>query len=223
MEPSIDPASPAATPALPATGAVTRPAGHTSRTILREIVETIVLFLVVFTLSQAIIGNFIIEQTSAVPNFRPGDRILIDKAFFHASGLHRGDMIVLHCPDGSSQDCFKRVIGLPGEKLEIKQNRVFINGIALTEPYINPDGSDTEGRADPRYRSITLSNSQYYVMGDNRSSSGDSRSRGPIEADTVVGRAWLRYWKVEQNSGSGRAEPMLIAGWNYSELSTSNP
>ncbi len=219
MEGSTDPA----TPALPTTGAVTRPAGHAGRTILREIAETIVLFLVVFTLSQAVIGNFIIEQTSAVPNFRPGDRILIDKAFFRASGLRRGDMIVLHCPDGSSQDCFKRVIGLPGEKLEIKQNRVFINGLALTEPYINPDGSDTEGRADPRYRSVQLSNSQYYVMGDNRSSSGDSRSRGPIEADTVVGRAWLRYWKVEQTGGQGRAEPALIAGWTYSELPSSNP
>lgn len=219
MEGATDPA----TPALPTTGAVTRPAGHAGRTILREIVETIVLFLVVFTLSQAVIGNFIIEQTSAVPNFRPGDRILIDKAFFRASGLRRGDMIVLHCPDGSSQDCFKRVIGLPGEKLEIKQNRVFINGLALTEPYINPDGSDTEGRADPRYRSVQLSNSQYYVMGDNRSSSGDSRSRGPIEADTVVGRAWLRYWKVEQTGGQGRAEPALIAGWTYSELPSSNP
>jgi signal peptidase I len=220
MEPSIDAVTP---PAPPTTGAVTRPAGHTGRTVLREIVETIVLFLVVFTFSQAVIGNFIIEQTSAVPNFRPGDRILIDKALFHASGLRRGDMIVLHCPDGSSQDCFKRVIGLPGERLEIKQNRVFINGIALTEPYINPDGSDTEGRADPRYRAVTLSSTQYYVMGDNRSSSGDSRSRGPIEADTVVGRAWLRYWRVEPNGGQGRAEPALIAGWTYAEPSGSNP
>jgi len=223
MEPSIDPAASGAPPALQTTGAVTRPAGHTGRTVLREIVETIALFLVVFTLSQAVIGNFIIEQTSAVPNFRPGDRILIDKAFYHASGLRRGDMIVLHCPDGSSQDCFKRVIGLPGEKFEIKQNRVFINGVALTEPYINPDGSDTEGRADPRYKSVTLSNTQYFVMGDNRSSSGDSRSRGPIEADTVVGRAWLRYWKVDQNSGAGHAEPNLIAGWTYAEALAPKP
>lgn len=207
----------------PLTGAVTRPAGHGGRVVLREIVETIVLFLVVFTISQAVIGNFIIEQTSAVPNFRPGDRILIDKAIYRSSGLKRGDMIVLHCPDGSSQDCFKRVIGLPGEKLEIRQNRVFINGTALAEPYINPAGPDTEGSVDPRYRSVTLSATQYYVMGDNRSSSGDSRRRGPIEADTVVGRAWLRYWKIDADGGQGKAAPMLISGWAYADPVSANP
>ena len=132
-------------------------------------------------------------------------------------------MIVLHCPDGSSQDCYKRVIGMPGEKLEIKQNQVFINGVALSEPYINPDGADTEGRTDPRYRSVTLSATQYFVMGDNRSSSGDSRSRGPIEADTIVGRAWLRYWRVDVNNGPGHAEPALITGWVYSNPRAPNP
>lgn len=203
--------------------AATRAPGHASRAVLREIVETIALFLVVFTISQAIVGNFIIEQTSAVPNFLPGDRILIDKVFYRFAGLRRGDMIVLHCPDGSSQDCFKRVIGLPGDKLEIRQNQVFINGAQINEPYINPEGSDTETSVDPRYRSVTLSPTQYYVMGDNRSASGDSRRRGPIEADTVVGRAWIRYWKVEAAGAAGRVAPMLITGWNYTRPPSANP
>ena len=216
--PTTDPGNP-----IELQGMVTRPAGHTGRVLLREIVETIALFLVVFTLSQAIIGNFIIEQTSAVPNFRPGDRILIDKVLYHATGLKRGDMIVLHCPDGSNQDCFKRVIALPGEKIEFRQNHVYIDGRQLNEPYINPDGSDTESSVDPRFRSVTLSATQYFVMGDNRSASGDSRRRGPVEGDTIVGRAWLRYWKVDVNNGPGRVAPTLITGWDYSAAPAANP
>src|SRR6266508_6920522 len=84
------------------------------KAILRDIAETIALFVVVFTLSQVLLGNFMIEQRSAYPHFIPGDRILVDKVFYHLGGLQRGDMIVGRWPNDST-DVFKRVIGLPGE------------------------------------------------------------------------------------------------------------
>jgi len=159
--------------------------------ILRDIAETIALFVVVFTLSQVLLGNFMIEQRSAYPHFVPGDRILVDKVFYHLSGLHRGDMIVGRWVNDST-DVFKRVIGMPGETVQISGNKVLINGQVLDEKYLEP-GVYTEPMGRTTW---TLGPDQYFVMGDNRMDSGDSRQYGPMLAKDVVGNAWLRYWPL---------------------------
>jgi signal peptidase I len=167
-----------------------QPTRSRSKAILREIVETILLFIVVLTLSRLIIGNFMIEQRSAVPNFMPGDRILVDQVFYKwAGGVHRGDLIVLRATRISRDDLFKRIIGLPGETIEIKANKVYINGKLIEEPYVRQPGAYTGDGI-----SKTLGADEYWVMGDNRSESGDSRRWGPIHKSEIVGRAWLRYW-----------------------------
>src|ERR1043165_9784233 len=107
------------------------------KAILRDVAETIALFIVVFTLSQVLLGNFMIEQRSAYPHFVPGDRILVDKVFYRVSGLQRGDMIVGKWQSDPT-DVFKRVIGLPGETVEISDNKVLIDGKPLLEPYLEP-------------------------------------------------------------------------------------
>lgn len=193
--------APASAPAEAATDATpaTRGAG-----VLRDIAETIALFLVVFTLSQVFLGNFMIEQVSAVPNFMPGERILVDKVIYKLTGLHRGDMIVGKWPNDPT-DVFKRVIGLPGERVEIRDNRVYINGRPINEPYLRaPDA--VMGTRSFEYAWV-LGPDEYFVMGDNRMQSGDSRSRGPMRAEDIVGRAWLRYWPLSQL--------MLIPGVDY--------
>ena len=172
--------------------------------ILRDIAETIALFVVVFTLSQVFLGNFMIEQVSAVPNFMPGERILVDKVIYRVTGIHRGDMIVGKWSNDET-DVFKRVIGLPGERVEIRDNRVLINGSPIDEPYLlAPDAvAGTRSFAEP----WVLGPDEYFVMGDNRMQSGDSRSRGPMNAEDLVGRAWLRYWPLPKF--------LLIPGVSY--------
>lgn len=161
-------------------------------TILRDITETVALFLVVFTLSQIFLGNFMIEQRSAYPHFVPGDRILVDKLVFRLSSLQRGDMIVGKW-QADSTDVFKRVIGLPGETVTILNNKVLVNGEVLGENYLEPRVVTTaHGQTE-----WVLGEDEYFVMGDNRLDSGDSRQRGPMRMDDVVGRAWLRYWPFE--------------------------
>src|SRR4029450_12979310 len=116
----------------------TQPAAQAKgKAILRDIAETIALFLVVFTLSQVLLGNFMIEQRSAYPHFIPGDRILVDKVFYHVGGLQRGDMIVGKW-QGDSTDVFKRVIGMPGETVELRDRQVYIDGKPLLENYLEP-------------------------------------------------------------------------------------
>ena len=160
--------------------------------ILRDIAETIALFVVVFTLSQVLLGNFMIEQRSAYPHFVPGDRILVDKVFYHLGGLQRGDMIVGRWPEETSDDVFKRIIGLPGETVQIADSKVLIDGKVLDETYLEP-GVYTLTSGNTTW---TLAQDQYFVMGDNRMDSGDSRQHGPMVGKDIVGRAWLRYWPL---------------------------
>jgi signal peptidase I len=161
--------------------------------ILRDIAETIALFVVVFTLSQVLLGNFIIEQHSAYPHYVPGDRILVDKVFYHLGGLQRGDMIVGRWKNDPTE-VFKRVIGTPGETVQIEGNKVLINGKVLPEPYLEPDVFTIASGPS----SWTLGTDEYFVMGDNRMDSGDSRIYGPMKAADIVGKAWVRYWPFDK-------------------------
>ena len=167
------------------------------KAILRDIVETVALFLVVFTLSQLLLGNFMIEQRSAFPHYIPGDRILVDKVFYHLGGLNRGDMIVGKWQSDST-DVFKRIIGLPGERVEIVNSKILINGTVLGETYLEP-GVFTSLQIQGK-NSWQLGAEEYFVMGDNRIESGDSRSHGPMLAKDIVGRAWVRYWPLNKFS-----------------------
>jgi signal peptidase I len=166
-----------------------------AKAILRDITETVALFLVVFTLSQVFLGNFMIEQRSAYPHFVPGDRILVDKLLFKLNSLQRGDMIVGKW-QSDSIDVFKRVIGLPGETIKISNNKVFANGVQLNEKYLEP-GVVTNGYG---WTERTLGPDEYFVMGDNRMDSGDSRQHGPMQISGIVGRAWLQYWPLQKLS-----------------------
>ncbi len=130
------------------------------------------------------------------------DYVLTDKISYRTGEPQRGDIVVVHapeaanCPTGTGCDFIKRMIGLPGDTVEIKNNGIYVNGNKLEEPYIN-EGNQTLPGNFTRDRAITLGPDQYFVVGDNRMHSSDSRAWGPVSRDDIVGRAFFRYWPLK--------------------------
>jgi signal peptidase I len=163
------------------------PVGQARRShLLREIVETVLLTAAIFLLVNAATGRFRIEGNSMEPNLHDGEYVLIDKISYLLHPPERGDVVVF-VPPNNERDYIKRVIGLPGDTVEIKGGQVYVNGIALDEPYLQ-----NLTRADMPARIVE--EGRYFVMGDNRNNSSDSRSFGSITPQSIVGRAWLVYW-----------------------------
>jgi len=179
--------------------------GVSSAEVLRELVETIILTLAIFLLIRNFAQNFRVEGSSMEPNLHDRQFLIVNR-FAYCPGFHldvdildihwqkvwciwqpkRGDIIVFHAPD-QPKDYIKRVIGLPGEKIQIDKGQVLINGLPVNEPY--------ETRHNVRDApAVTLGPNQLYVMGDNRPNSRDSRSWGLLSMDAVLGKALLCYW-----------------------------
>ncbi len=174
-------------PPVAEVSAESAPAGaqrHRSN-LLREIIETALLTAIIFLIVNTATGRFRIEGSSMEPNLHDGEYVIIDKVSYMLHGPERGDVIVFVRP--GERDYIKRVIGLPGDTVEIRSGQVYVNGVALEEPYINqPVRQDLPPRQ--------VEPGRYFVLGDNRNNSSDSRVIGTIAADAIVGRAWFVYW-----------------------------
>jgi signal peptidase I len=165
-----------------------------------DFIETIVialsLFLVVYLFFMQ---PHQVNGQSMVPNFQSGEYVLTDKIAYRMRNPERGEVIVFHappsahCPKGTGCDFIKRVLALPGESVEVKNNGVYVNGAALRESYIPADYQTLAGEFS-KNRVITLGINEYFAVGDNRPYSSDSRAWGPIKKDDIVGRAFFRYW-----------------------------
>lgn len=155
--------------------------------MLRDLIETMVLVAIAFLVVNALIGRFRIEQVSMLPNLHEGEYVIVDKVSYAFRQPARGEIIVLRNPNPGQPDLIKRVIGLPGETVEVRAGQVFIDSQPLTEPYIQqPMG---------REQALTpLPAGQFFVMGDNRGNSSDSREFGARPGGDIVGRAWIIYW-----------------------------
>lgn len=165
------------------------------KAVLREIVETVVLFAVIFTVARFAIGNFIIIGTSMEPNYHEEQRLLVDRIAPMMGWLQRGDVVVLHSPsvDDPTIDLIKRLIGLPGDSIDIRDNKIFVNGTELPEPYL-PDGADTSRGLPGGQGQWVLGPDEYLVLGDNRSASKDGRYFGPVDNSLLIGRALVVYF-----------------------------
>ncbi|GIV77479.1 MAG: signal peptidase I [Litorilinea sp.] len=161
--------------------------------LLREVVETVVLSLVIFLLIRQVVQNYRIESHSMEPNFYEGQFILVNKLAYKLGTPKRGDVIVFHNPNNPSEDYIKRVIALPGDTLEIRDQTIYINGKVLNEPY-------AQNRLSPGtvYGPVVIEPDHLFVMGDNRPNSSDSRRFGQLSEDLIVGQAWLRVWPLNQ-------------------------
>lgn len=163
------------------------------KTILEWII--VVVFAVAFTLvfrTYVAEGRFV-PTDSMHPTLQEGDRLIIEKVTFKMSGIQRGDIVVFTPPERSDkkEDMVKRVIGLPGETLSIKSGTVYINGSALNEPY-QPE----KPRAD--FGPYKVPEGSYFVMGDNRNKSYDSRYWGPVYLSSVIGKTMVLYYPFDR-------------------------
>ena len=136
-----------------------------------------------------------ISGVSMSPNYPDSEYLLTEKVSYYRSPPKRGDVVVF-TPPVSSDDYIKRVIGLPGENISIKDNKVYINDELLKEDYLNGDILTQAGNFLQEGQTYKVADGELFVMGDNRAHSYDSRSFGPIEKRVINGRAWIIYWPV---------------------------
>jgi signal peptidase I len=174
---------------MPATVTESEPQPSMSWMMLRELIETIVLSLVIFLLIRQVVQNYRIESHSMQPNFYEGEFILVNKLAYRLGAPERGDVLVFHNPNNVEEDYIKRIIGLPGDSVEIHDSTVFINGEAVVEEYpinaIPPSYT---------YPLEVVQPDHLFVMGDNRPQSQDSRYFGQLDEELIVGKAWVRVW-----------------------------
>lgn len=170
-----------------------------------DTLETIAVALSLFVVIYATAAQpHKVQGESMMPNFQNGNFLLTDKVSYRFHEPKRGDVVVFHYPNDRRYDYIKRVIGLPGEKIKIEDNQITIyneehpDGFVLDEPYI-PDTMTTLGKkfASPG-KIVPIPQGEYFVVGDNREASSDSREWGPVGMDDVVGRAFFVYWPPER-------------------------
>lgn len=199
-----------------------------TRTLVRELVETGLLALLVFLAVRASFQNFKVDGNSMYPTLENGQFLIVNKLVYSEvdmerlssflpfvdagdepsqhvfHGPERGDIVVLHDPSNPQVDLIKRVIGLPGDKLEILDGRVYIDDYLLEEPYIVQDWHDDRP-------AVLIPDGHYFVMGDNRDNSKDSRSSaiGFVPEELVIGRAELSYWPLSEFGLAPNGDPTI--------------
>src|SRR5580693_1294704 len=142
-----------------------------------------------------------VEGTSMAPLLSDQERIFINKFVYRFEPIDRGDVVVFWYPLDRSKSFIKRVVGLPGEMVEIRKGIVFVNGVSLAEPYVPPQYEDLTD-----FGPVRVPRDSYFVMGDHRISSNDSRVFGPVASHYIYGRAVFAYWPVDHFGSLSTAE-----------------
>jgi len=130
-----------------------------------------------------------VEGTSMLPQLVDSDRLFVNKFVYRISSIERGDVVVFHYPRNPEQSYIKRVIALPGDRLRIDHGVVWLNGKPQAEPYVPEEYQDSDSMAE-----IVVPEDSYFVMGDHRCISWDSRKFGPVERSLIYGKAVFVYW-----------------------------
>jgi signal peptidase I len=167
--------------------------------------------LVAVAVQAWLVKPYRIPSGSMMDTLRPGDRVLVNRAVYHLREPHRGDVIVFHYPDDPDMVFIKRIVGVPGDLLQAKGERLYVNGRRLDEPYVHR----TSGLVDPTVAQAAVTGStlhdpwslarpyrvppgEYFVMGDNRTDSDDSRDWGTVPRAAIVGEGWATYWPLSR-------------------------
>jgi len=185
--------------------------GGSYRWVIEWAVILMAVLLCTVLLRTYVIQSFYIPSPSMVPTLAVGDRIMVNKLSYDLHDVHRGDIVVFKRPPLETQDfpdLVKRVIGLPGETVSSKDGHIYIDGKLLNEPWLpNSPSSYTGALPDDQHPQfnmpgpVSVPAGEYFVMGDNRTDSEDSRFFGPIPKSLIVGRAMAVVWPLSQIKG----------------------
>lgn len=160
-----------------------------------DLIETIVIALSVFVIIYLFLFQpHQVRGSSMYPNFYDGEYLLTDKVSYRMHNPKRGDVIVFRAPRNEEYDYIKRIVGMPGERIRIEGNKIYINNNLLEEPYIPVDYYTYAGTFLKEGQNMIIPEQNYFVFGDNRVHSSDSREWGFVPQENIVGKTWFRYW-----------------------------
>ena len=193
----------------PAAGAATTETSGVS-SLLREVAEVVVLAVILYIGISFAVQAVHVEGLSMWATLDDNDYLIANKIDYRLHAPQRGDIVILRPPTNNTTDFIKRIIALPGERLLIRDGAIYINGHKLDEPYL-PD----EWTIDNTWNNgaeATIPPNEYFVMGDNRNRSQDSRFFGPISRDRIDGKAWFRIWPLDRFGNLYNKMPTLETG-----------
>jgi signal peptidase I len=157
---------------------------------LRDIVLALAtaIFIVVF-----VVQPVKVEGTSMQPHLIDQERIFVNRFIYRFAEIERGDVVVFWYPRDTDKSFIKRVVGIPGDSVEIRRGLVYVNGEKIREPYLRPEFRDRDS-----YHKVIVPPNRYFVLGDHRSSSNDSRNWGFVPNDMIYGKAIFSYWPISR-------------------------
>ncbi len=158
---------------------------------------TIIVVFLALIIRVFIIQPFIVEGQSMLPTFNNNDYLITEKISYSLRSPNRGEIIIFHPPDNPNVNYIKRIIGLPGDKIEIKDGNIYINSTKINESYL---ASDSQTNTVSQDINITLKDNEYFVLGDNRNHSRDSREIGPVPRSNIVSKIWVRLLPLDNAS-----------------------
>lgn len=156
------------------------------------------------------------------PNFHNGEYILTDKVSYRIHTPKRGDVVVFHSPQDERVDFIKRILGVPGDTIKVQSGYIYLNNVKLEEDFVNDPGQVLGGRFLHENVEVNVPPGQYFVMGDNRNHSSDSREWGFVTTNGIVGRAFFRYWPISEFGVVPTAEAEITVGTVKGAISTNN-
>jgi signal peptidase I len=161
------------------------------KTILEIPIILLISFALVFGFVRPVIAApFYVGSESMVPTLMVWDRILINKLAYDFAEPQRGDIVLFENPEGGGEPLIKRVVGLPGDQIEVRAGRLYVDGRRQREPYVNEHLRNIQSPYGP----IEVPKGHYFMMGDNRGNSADSRVFGPVPEENLIGEALFRFW-----------------------------
>jgi len=158
------------------------------------VLEFLVILIVAFALVFGFVRPFVVEafyipSGSMIPTLMVGDRVLTNKFIYRFEDPERGDVVVFRSVEGGNEDLIKRVVGVPGDKISVRNGALSVNGERQREPYVNKESPDVN-----TYNPITVPAGHVFCMGDNRANSRDSRFFGPVPYENIEGEAFVIFW-----------------------------